>query len=125
MTYNMANDTRTSEQKRHDAAHAMADQLRTLTDDAQTLLDVWDDDAQAVRGGTKMTRPIRTATERDVRQVRTAVRYARDAQHMLRLAGATKAARYMARAIKSAEGAERHAQRALMLRHGFNVARNI
>ncbi len=46
-----------------------------------------------------------------VEQIRYAMLCARTARNWLREAGAHNAARYLARAIKSIEGAERHAQR--------------
>lgn len=58
-----------------------------------------------------MTRQMRPITRSDLTTISVAIRYARDARTMLRKAGADKAADYMARAIKSAEGAQRHAER--------------
>lgn len=56
-----------------------------------------------------MTRRVRTTTQRDLTQISVAIRYGKDARAALRRAGANQAARYMARALKSAEGAQRHA----------------
>lgn len=55
----------------------------------------------------RMEKPPVTRLE----QVRYALLCARTARDWLRAAGADNAARYMARAIKSVEGAERHALR--------------
>ena len=46
-------------------------------------------------------------------QIQMALQHARRARDQLRAASADKAASYMARALKSAEGAERHALRRL------------
>lgn len=45
----------------------------------------------------------------DVCDVQAAIKHLRDARRLLRQSGARRAADYVGRAIKSAEGAERHA----------------
>lgn len=50
------------------------------------------------------------ATDWTISDIENAIRYLRAARNILRHAGAKKAADYVARALKSAEGALRHAQ---------------
>jgi len=58
-----------------------------------------------------MTQMSQNAPDTRLEQVRYALLCARTARDWLRAAGADNAAAYMARAIKSVEGAERHALR--------------
>lgn len=58
-----------------------------------------------------MARNLKAATTDDVSAIKLALRDARSARANLRRAGAHQAARYQARAIKSIEGALRHAYR--------------
>lgn len=58
-----------------------------------------------------MTRALRPATGADVQAIERALKDVRSARANLRRAGAVQAARYLARAIKSVEGALRHAYR--------------
>lgn len=62
-----------------------------------------------------MARKLRTTTPRarDIGSIRCALGSLQAARKWLKEAGATRAAAYVSRAIKSAEGAERHAQRTL------------
>jgi hypothetical protein len=53
----------------------------------------------------------RTRTDADRRAIGVALNYLRDARAALRRAGAKNAAAYVSRALKSAEGAQRHAER--------------
>ena len=55
--------------------------------------------------------PSQSPPNTRVEKIRYAMLCARTARDWLRSAGAEDAARYMARAIKSVEGAQRHAQR--------------
>lgn len=59
-----------------------------------------------------MPRPLRQTTLRDVMEINTAIAQLRGVRDRLVLAGATQAAKYVRRALKSAEGAHRHALRA-------------
>lgn len=54
---------------------------------------------------------LRTVTGSDVDSITTAIRTLRFARDRFRTAGARKAARAVARALKSADGALRHARR--------------
>ena len=54
-------------------------------------------------------RTIRPATDHDVATIAAATDKLREARDLLRHAGAPRAAKAVARAIKSAEGAHRHA----------------
>lgn len=58
-----------------------------------------------------MSRALKPASEATVMMVRGALADLRRARYSLRLAGADKAADYVARSIKSAEGALNHARR--------------
>ncbi|MDO7837605.1 hypothetical protein Q4610_21465 [Sphingobium sp. HBC34] len=51
---------------------------------------------------------IRPATEQDATAILTSIDCLREARNLLRQAGASKAARAVATAMKSAQGAERH-----------------
>lgn len=51
---------------------------------------------------------IRPATEQDATAILTSIDCLQEARNLLRQAGASKAARAVATAMKSAEGAERH-----------------
>lgn len=53
----------------------------------------------------------RSVTQRDVTQILIACNALRDARDRLRMAGADKARAYLARALKSAQGALNHARR--------------
>jgi hypothetical protein len=57
------------------------------------------------------TRPL---LQTDVNNIRLAIADLKGARDRLRFAGANKAADYVARALKSAEGAERHARNKAM-----------
>jgi hypothetical protein len=63
--------------------------------------------------GSAVARPLRAATEDQLLEVRRAMWDLKAARSRLRFAHAFKAAAYISRAIKSAEGAERHIIRAL------------
>lgn len=58
-------------------------------------------------------RTLRTVTLDQVSQIEWGIFTLKQARSMLRKAGAKQAAKYVARSIKSAEGAQRHALRAL------------
>ncbi len=60
---------------------------------------------------TEPAEPFKDAPVTRLEQIRYALACARTARNWLRRAGANNAAGYMARAIKSVEGAERHAVR--------------
>lgn len=60
---------------------------------------------------TKAKRRARYTGARGLTAIRTAIARLKDARDGLRGAGCKNAADYVARALKSAEGAERHAQR--------------
>ena len=62
-------------------------------------------------GSRETAPPVDNPPDTRVEQIRYALRCARTARAWLREAGADNAARYVARAIKSVEGAERHALR--------------
>lgn len=47
-------------------------------------------------------------------EIENAIHYLRKARHLLRLCGSKNAADYVQRAIKSAEGAKNHAERAFV-----------
>ena len=57
---------------------------------------------------------LRPGTRLDSNRIRSAIFDLRDAREKLHLAGAVKACAYVRRAIKSAEGAFRHAERRMM-----------
>ena len=59
-----------------------------------------------------MTRQIRTVSSGTIKNIDEAVRTLREAQRLLRKAGAVKTLAKVRSAIKSAEGAKRHALRA-------------
>lgn len=59
-----------------------------------------------------MSRKLRAVTGGDVARIQGAINTLRRAKKTLRDAGAKKAAAYVARAMKSTEGALRHAERA-------------
>ena len=56
-----------------------------------------------------MPRAVRETTVTDLENIRHAAALMRTARKHLRAAGAKKSAQYVARALKSVEGAERHA----------------
>ncbi len=56
---------------------------------------------------------LRTVSEIDLRGIVSALRYLREARADLRAVGAYKSAAAVVRAIKSAEGADRHFRRCL------------
>lgn len=58
-----------------------------------------------------MARTLRECSERDVIETGMAIELLRNARNRLREAGASEAAKYVGRAIKSAEGALNHAKR--------------
>lgn len=60
-----------------------------------------------------MARKLRTTTEEDRGHIERAIAHLRAARADLRDAGCKAAANYVQRALKSAEGAERHALRAV------------
>lgn len=60
-----------------------------------------------------MARKLREVSAADVDQIRAACRMLQDARDSLSGVGAKRAAAYVARALKSARGAERHAYRAM------------
>lgn len=55
---------------------------------------------------------IRPTTKADLILIRAALHHLREARNLFREVGAKKAAAYVRRALKSGEGAERHAERA-------------
>ncbi len=59
-----------------------------------------------------MARKLRTVKRGDIGKINAAIGALRTARRYLREAGAKRSAAYVARALKSAEGAERHARRA-------------
>lgn len=64
----------------------------------------------------KPTRTPRAVDGRDVELIRQAIGHLKHARRSLRTAGAKAAADYVAACIKSAQGAERHAQGVLSRR---------
>lgn len=58
-----------------------------------------------------MSRAVQPITAQQLTQIEAAVSRLREARGLLRDAGANRAADYVARALKSAEGAQRHAER--------------
>jgi hypothetical protein len=60
-----------------------------------------------------MSRAFRHAGLEDLATIDLAISRLREARHLLRGAGAAKAASYVGRALKSAEGAMRHATSAV------------
>lgn len=59
-----------------------------------------------------MARKLRTTTTRDLIEIGIAIEQLRGVRERLKAAGARQAARYVAAALKSVEGAQRHAKRA-------------
>ena len=55
---------------------------------------------------------LRTATAADLGKIQAAIKTLRTVRDELKSAGCRQSARYVARALKSVEGAERHAMRA-------------
>lgn len=65
---------------------------------------------------------LRTATENDVLLIVDSIQRLRGVREQLKAAGARQAARYVAAAIKSVEGAERHVQ-GVLLRQASKAAK--
>lgn len=58
-----------------------------------------------------MARPLRTVSVGQLAALRRALLFLREARYSLRVARARRSAAYVARSLKSAEGALRHARR--------------
>lgn len=69
-----------------------------------------------------MPRKLTPATPATLAECHRAIRALRSARNHLRRAGAPEAAEYVSRALKSAEGALRHAWRRYYATHGYTAA---
>lgn len=66
-----------------------------------------------------MARQIRTVSSRTINNIDDAVRALKEAQHLLREAGAVRTLAKVESALRSAQGAKRHALRAAFRRGGL------
>ncbi|MFI5396216.1 MAG: hypothetical protein ACHQ9S_11855 [Candidatus Binatia bacterium] len=67
-----------------------------------------------------MARQIRTVSSGTINNIDDAVRALKEAQHLLREAGAVRTLAKVESALKSAQGAKQHALRAAFRRGGLN-----